>query len=227
MSSLTQEEFAEISRFEQEAPTKFPGLFFNDGTLQARANTQSIASYISGRNEQYSVASLSAAVVALQFTLLWAPGFAPVTPVALRGDTRTQRQRAHDGGIAPYEREGTHADTGESSWARDIREGREKHVADNKKRERDEQRYRETHQTVMTANGRISYAQSEAVNKAAALRHAQEDSLESGRPITVATGPRSIPSSETDPNYQAWLRTASADDIKIFLSRKGRSHLMR
>lgn len=206
--------------FKKHAPKGFILDANNGGQIQA---------YLKAKNLPVTIETISAAIKALEFSLDWEPGFVPTAPVVqpVARDTRTQKQKAHDAGISSYEREGTHADTGESSWARDIREGREAHAARNKKRERDEQRYRETHQTVMTANGRISCAQSEAVNKAAALRHAQEDSLESGRPITVATGPRSIPSSETDPNYQAWLRTASADDIKIFLSRKGRSHLMR
>jgi hypothetical protein len=223
MSSLTQEEFAEISRFEQEAPTKFPGLFFNDGTLQARANTQSIASYISGRNEQYSVASLSAAVFALQFTLLWAPGFAPVapvTPVAPLGDTRTQRQRAHDGGIRPFEQT-QYTDTSESSWARDIREGREKHVAENKKRERDAERYKQTHQTVLSPNGRTNYAESNRLNEEARQRHLAEDARESGRPVPVATGFRVIPAGTTD------FSPYSAEEIKSYLARNKGGHLLR
>jgi hypothetical protein len=118
-----------------------------------------------------------------------------------------------DCGINPYER--THySDTSESDWARGVREGREKHVAENKKRERDAQRYKETHQTVLTANGHVSYAQSTALNKAAAQRHAEEDARESGKPVPVATGFRVIPADEID------FYKYAPEEIKAYLAAK-------
>jgi hypothetical protein len=224
MSSLTQDQ--EIQNFITEAPRKYTGLIM-DNSLQGRANSNSIASYVLGRGLPLTMENLDAAVVALQFLLFWTAKNEP-TPIAQ--DTRSTRApRDTNNGVPRYE--GTQytdrANGIESSWAKDVREGREKHVADNKKRERDAQRYKETHQTVLSPNGRTNYAESNRLNEDARQRHLAEDARESGRPIPVQTGPRSIPSSETDPNYQAWLRTASADEIKIFLSRKGRSHLMR
>jgi len=73
----------------------------------------------------------------------------------------------------------------------------------------------------MTANGRISYAQSEAVNKAAAFRHAQEDALEVGRPAPVATGFSVIPAGTTD------FSPYSPDELKAYLAKLKGGHLLR
>jgi hypothetical protein len=205
--------------FKKHAPRGFILDANNGGQIQA---------YLAAKGKPITIETISAAIEALKYSLDWEQGFAPV-PVAPVGDSRSQRQKAVDGGIRPYEPTGyVDAANGiESSWTKEIRSGQAANAARLAAKAKADLRFRETHQVVQGPNGRISYSQSEAANKAASLRHAQEDFLEPGRPVTVATGPRSIPRDENDPNYQAWLRTASADEIKIYLSRKNRSHLMR
>jgi len=75
-------------------------------------------------------------------------------------------------------------------------------------------RFRETHQIIQGLNGRANYAQSEALNKAAAQRHAEEDACESGRPVTVAKSFRVIPADETD------FSKYEPDELKAHLARK-------
>jgi hypothetical protein len=207
----TATEIDQIAReFKQRAPKGF--------ILEA-ANGGMIQSYLAAKGLPVTLDNISAAIEALKYNLEWEHGFSPVAPATVARDTRSQRQKAVDGGVNPYEP--THSDISESAWAKGVREGREKHIAENKKREREELRYRETHQTVMSPNGRISYAQSEALNKAAAQRHAEEDARESGRPAPVATGFRVIPATETNfSNY-------SAEEIKAYLAAKRGGRLMR
>ena len=114
-----------------------------------------------------------------------------------------------------------HSDTSESGWARDIRLGKEANASRLAAKKREEEHFRETHQTVMTANGRISYAQSEAVNKAAAQRHVEEDARESGKPVSVATGFRVIPADETD------FSKYKPEEIKAYLAKQKGGHLLR
>ena len=217
---LTELEMKEIENFTKAAPTLFTGLIM-DESAQGRANANSVISHLYGQGLPISVANLDAVVIELQHTLFWSPGDEPVR------DTRAPR--GTNNGVPRYE--GTQytdrANGIVSEWTKEIRAGQAANAARFAAKAKADIRFRETHQQLVGPDGRVSHAQSEAANKIAAARHAQEDAIESGRPITVATGPRSIPSSETDPNYQAWLRTASADEIKTYLSRKGRSHLMR
>jgi hypothetical protein len=203
MSSLTQEELQEIASFNAAAHSKFTGLLMDDGP-GGRANANSIISHLYGQGLPLTVANLDAAVVSLQYVLFWSKGNEPV-PVTVGRDTRSQTQKAHDAGISSYVREGTHADTSESSWARDIREGREKHVADNKKRERDDQRRRETSQVVLSPNGRQNFAASNALNDEARKRHAEQDARESGKPA-VATQPQRIPLHATPQDLKSYDR---------------------
>jgi hypothetical protein len=209
---LSDLELQEISSFTQAAPRKFPGLLM-DETSKGRANAQFIASYLDGRSQQFTVGNLDAAVGALYHTLFWAAGTEPA-PIVHARDTKTQKQKAHDGGVKPFE-PSQYSDTSESSWAKEIREGREAHAAQNKKRERDDLRYKETHQTVMTANGRISYAQSEALNKAAAQRHAEEDFRESGKPAAVSQ-PQRIPLHATPQD----LKNYDREQIREWMQRR-------
>ena len=221
MSSLTQEELQEIANFDTAAPGKFTGLIM-DSTSQGRANANSVASYVLGRGLPFTVANLDAAVIALQFVLFWAAGTAPVAPVAR--DTRSQRQRAHDGGITPFEP--THSDTTETNWAREIREGKEANANRLAAQKKAAERWTETHQVIQGPNGRISYAQSEALNKAAAQRHAEEDARESGKPVRVPTGFRIIPDNETNFSGPAQAPYTSAE-LSAYLARRKGGHLLR
>ena len=216
MSALTQDELQEIANFEKAVPTLFTG-FLIDDSPRGRSNATLIAGFLEGRSQKYTVANLTNAVIELQFVLSWAPG---TEPIAGPSDTRSKAQRAHEAGITTHR--DTHSDTSPSGWEKDIRAGQAANAARFAAKAKADIRFRETHQQLVGPDGRVSHAQSEAANKIAAARHAAED----GMPVRQ-TGPRSIPSSETDPNYQAWLRTASVDEIKIYLSRKDRSHLMR
>jgi hypothetical protein len=221
---LKETELKEIENFTQAAPKLFTGLIM-DETPQGRANANSVISHLYGQGLPLTMANLTASVVALQWTLFWAPGTEPTAQ-----DTRSTRApRDTNNGVPRYE--GTQytdrANGIESSWAKDIRLGKEAKAQKDAAKEKANQRFKETNQVVQNkVNGGIDYAASNALNEQARRRHAAEDAAQSGKPVRQ-TGPRSIPSSETDPNYQAWLRTASADEIKIYLSRKGRSHLMR
>jgi hypothetical protein len=213
MSSLTQDQ--EIQNFITEAPRKYTGLIM-DNSLQGRANSNSIASYVLGRGLPLTMENLDAAVVALQFLLFWTAGNEPVVAPS---DNRTRAQKAYDGGITPHQK--THSDTSETSFARDVREGREKHVADNKKRELDALRYKETHQTVISPNGRTNYAESNRLNEQARQRHLAEDARESGRPIPVQTRFRVIPPGTTD------FTPYSPDELKAHLAKNKGGHLLR
>ena len=197
--------------FKKHAPRGFILDANNGGQIQA---------YLAAKGLPISIDTIQRAIEALKYTLDWEQGFAP-TPVApVARDTRSQKQKAVDGGINPYEPT-QHSDTSETGWAHDIRLGKEANASRLATKKRDEQRFRETHQTVMTANGRISYAQSEAANKAAALRHAQEDALESGRPVAVATGFRVIPADETD------FSKYTPAELKTYLAKQKGGHLLR
>lgn len=205
MQAQSATEITQIAiEFKKHAPRGFILDANNGGQIQA---------YLAAKGLPISIETIAAAIETLKYTLDWEKGFAPV-PVTAARDTRSQTQKAHDAGISSYQREGTHADTSESGWARDIRLGREANASRLATKKRDEQRYRETHQTVMTANGRISYTQSEVLNKAAAQRHAEEDARESGRPVTVAKGFRVIPADETD------FSKYEPEELKAHLARK-------
>jgi hypothetical protein len=215
--SLTQEEIQEIRNFEKQIPSLFTG-FIADDSLQGRSNTNAIFSYLIGRGLPFTVSNLTAAVVALQFTLIWVPGTEPV-PVVAPSDNRTRAQKAVDGGINPYQptQYNDAANGIESSWAKDVRLGKEKAAAQLAAKAKADLRFRETHQTVQGPNGRTSYAQSEALNKAAAQRHAQEDRA-AGRPAPVAKSFRVIPEGTTD------FTGYSAEELKAHLAkRKGRA----
>src|ERR1700738_661286 len=95
---LSELELKEIDNFTTAAPGKFTGLIM-DETSQGRANANSIASYLDGRNQQFTVGNLDAAVIALQHVLFWLKGN---EPVVASSDNRTRAQRAVDGGINPY-----------------------------------------------------------------------------------------------------------------------------
>jgi hypothetical protein len=209
MSSLTELDLKQIEQFTAAASTNFPGLLA-DESPQGRSNAQAIVSFLVGHNQQFTLANLNAAVVILQYVLSWSPGLEP-SPVA-SVDTRSQSQRAHDGGI-PTHRD-THTDTSESGWARDIRAGQAANAARLANKKRDDERFRELHQVVMSPNGRVSHAETEALRKAAAQRHAEENARESGRPVAAATGFRVIGDGETDfSKYQP-------EEIKAYLARK-------
>jgi hypothetical protein len=213
MSSLTQDQ--EIQNFITEAPRKYTGLIM-DNSLQGRANSNSIASYVLGRGLPLTMENLDAAVVALQFLLFWTAGNEPVTAPS---DNRTRAQKAVDGGINPYQptQYNDAANGIESSWAKDVRLGKEKAAAQLAAKAKADLRFRETHQTVQGPNGRTSYAQSEALNRAAAQRHAEEDRA-AGRPAPVAKSFRVIPQGTTD------FTGYSAEELKAYLARsKGRA----
>jgi hypothetical protein len=213
MSSLTQDQ--EIQNFITEAPRKYTGLIM-DNSLQGRANSNSIASYVLGRGLPLTMENLDAAVVALQFLLFWTAGNEPVVAPS---DNRTRAQKAYDGGITPHQK--THSDKSETTFARDVREGREKHVADNIRRERDALRYTETHQTVISPSGRTNYAAQNTLNEEARQRHLAEDARESGRPIPVQTGFRVIPEGTTD------FTPYSPDELKAHLAKHKGGYLLR
>jgi hypothetical protein len=73
---------------------------------------------------------LTAAVIALQYVLFWSPGN---EPVAVPSDNRTRAQRAQDRGINPYQptQYNDNANGIESSWAKEIRENKEKKCSTN------------------------------------------------------------------------------------------------
>jgi hypothetical protein len=217
--SLSELELSEISSFTKAAPTLFTGLIM-DESPQGRANAQSIASYIDGRQEPYTVKNLTAAVIALQYVLFWSPG---TEPVAVPSDNRTRAQRAVDGGINPYQptQYNDNANGIESSWAKEIREGKEKNAARITAKAKANLRFRETHQIVQGPNGRVSYAQSEALNKAAAQRHAEEDARAAGRPAPVVKSFRVIPEGTTD------FTPYSPEELKAHLSKRKGGHLLR
>lgn len=185
------------------------------GFILDAANGGLIQAYLVAKGLDVTIESISTAIEALKFSLEWEPGFAPTAPVApVVRDARTQKQKAHDGGVKPFE-PSQYSDTSESSWAKEIREGREAHAQQNKKRERDELRHKETHQTVMTANGRISYAQSEALNAAARRRHAQDDAREFGNPAAVSQ-PQRIPLHATPQD----LKNYDREQIREWMQRR-------
>jgi hypothetical protein len=215
--SLTQEGLQEIANFNAAANSKFTGLLMDDSP-GGRANANSIISHLYGQGLPLTVANLDAAVVSLQYVLFWSKGNEPIVAPS---DNRTRAQKAADGGINPYVREGTHADTSERSFARDVREGREKHVADNIRRERDALRYKETHQTVLSPNGRTNYAESNRLNDEARKRHAEEDTRESGKPVQV-TGFRVIPDNGTNFRGPAEAPYTPAELSAYLARRKGR-----
>jgi hypothetical protein len=198
----------EINQIAIEFKQRAPKGFILDG-----ANGGQIQAYLAAKGLPISLDNISSAIEALKYNLEWEHGFAPVAPAPAARDTRSQRQKAVDGGINPYEP--THySDTSETSWGKEIRQGREANALRLATKKRDEQRYRETHQTVVSPNGRTSYAQSEALNKAAAQRHAEEDARESGNPVATAIGFRVIPAGETD------FSKYSPEELKAYLARK-------
>jgi hypothetical protein len=220
MSGLTEMELLEIQKFTQGAPAKYTGLLM-DETAKGRANATMIASFLDARGQQYTVGNLDAAVISLQHSLSWAPGTEPTAQ-----DTRSTRApRDTNNGVPRYE--GTQytdrANGIESSWAKDVREGREAHVQRNKQRERDAQRYKESHQTVLSPNGRTNYAESNRLNEQARQRHLAEDARESGRPAPVATGFRIIPDGETNFKGPAEAPYTSAELSAYLARRKGRA----
>jgi hypothetical protein len=222
MSSLTELELQEIATFTKAAPTLFTGLVM-DETSRGKANAQSIASYLDGRSQQYTVANLTAAVIALQHTLCWTAGN---EPGAVPSDNRTRAQKAADGGIRPYEP--THyndaANGIESSWAKNIRLGKEAQAQKDAAKEKVNRRFKETNQVVQNkVNGGIDYAASNELNEQARRRHAAEDAQgarAAGKPIPVAatTKVRVIPAGTTD------FTGYSAEELKAYLARgKGRA----
>jgi hypothetical protein len=222
MSSFTESELQEIATFTEAAPTLFTGLVM-DETSQGRANAQSIASYLDGRSQQYTVANLTAAVIALQYVLFWTAGNEPLTAPS---DHRTRAQKAHDGGIKNYEP--THyndaANGVESIWAKNIRLEKEAKAQKDAAKEKANRRFKETNQVVQNkVNGGIDYAASNALNEEARRRHAAEDAQEAraaGKPIPVAATAkvRVIPTGTTD------LTGYSAEELKAHLARsKGRA----
>jgi hypothetical protein len=206
--SLTKEEFQEIEKFTKAAPTLFTG-FIMDETPQGRANAQSLASFLDGRSQQYTATNLTAAVIAMQHVLIWEKGQEPAAPSDKR-DSKTLDSLKYTPTIHSDRANGI-----ESSFARDIREGREKHVADNIRRERDAQRYKETHQTRVSPSGRTDYAESNRLNDEARRRHAEEDARESGKPA-VGTQPQRIPLHATPQD----LKNYDREQIREWMQRR-------
>jgi hypothetical protein len=153
---LSELELKEVENFTTAAPGKFPGLVM-DQSPQGRGNASQIAGYIDGRQEKFTAANLDAAVIALQQTLSWVEGYAPTAPTPAAQDTRTKIQRSYES-MVPINRN-SHSDTSESQWAKDIREGRKANADRLAAQAKKEQRYRETHQSVVSPSGRIDYAQ--------------------------------------------------------------------
>jgi hypothetical protein len=215
MSDLTQKDIVEIEKFTNTAHEKYTGLIM-DSTIQGRANSNSVAAYVLGRGLPLTMENLDEAVVALQFVLFWTAGN---EPVAVPSDNRTRAQTAVDGGVNPYVP--THyndaANGIESSWAKDVRLGKEKAAAQLAAKAKAAERFRETHQVVQGPTGRQNFAASNELNRLAAQRHAEEDARESGKPVRV-TGFRVIPAGTTD------FTGYSAEELKAHLARsKGRA----
>jgi hypothetical protein len=220
--SLTQDQ--EIQNFITEAPRKYTGLIM-DNSLQGRANSNSIASYVLGRGLPLTMENLDAAVVALQFLLFWTAGNEPVVAPS---DNRTRAQKAADGGIRPYEPTGyVDAANGiESSWAKEIREGKEAKVQKAAALAKENLRFKETNQVVQNkVNGGIDWAASNALNEEARRRHAAEDAQASGKPARV-TGFRVIPDNETNFKGPAEAPYTSAE-LSAYLARRKGGHLLR
>jgi hypothetical protein len=215
MSALTQDELQEIANFEKAAPTLFTGFLMDDSPL-GRSNATLIAGFLEGRSQKYTVANLTNAVIELQFVLSWAPG---TEPIAVPSDNRTRAQRAVDGGINPYQptQYNDAANGIESSWAKDVRLGKEKAAAQLAAKAKAAERFRETHQVVQGPTGRQNFAASNELNRLAAQRHAEEDRA-AGRPAPVAKSFRVIPEGTTD------FTPYSPDELKAHLAkRKGRA----
>lgn len=224
MSSLTHEELQEIANFDTAAPRKFTGLIM-DSTSQGRANANSVASYVLGRGLPFTVANLDAAVVALQYVLFWSKGNEPVVAPS---DNRTRAQKAFDGGVTPYEP--THyndrANGIESSWTKDIREGKEKNAARIAAQKKAAERWTETHQVVQGPNGRQNFAASNELNEQARRRHAEEDAAQSGKPVRLQPSFRIIPDNETNFSGPAEVPYTSAE-LSAYLARRKGGHLLR
>jgi hypothetical protein len=212
--SLTQEELKEIETFEKAAPMLFTG-FIMDDTPQGRANAQSLASFLDGRSQQYTVANLTAAVIALQHVLIWEKGHEPIT------DTRTRAQKVADSGVNTYHQT-LHSDTAngvESSWAKDVRLGRESKAQKAAALAKQNLRFRETSQIVQNkVNGGVDWAASNALNEAARQRHLAEDLAAGKLPVAATTKVRAIPAGTTD------FTGYSPEELKAHLARsKGRA----
>jgi hypothetical protein len=221
MSDLTQKDIVEIEKFTNTAHEKYTGLIM-DSTIQGRANSNSVAAYVLGRGLPLTMENLDEAVVALQWTLFWAPGTEPTAQ-----DTRSTRApRDTNNGVPRYE--GTQytdrANGIESSWAKNIRLEKEAKAQKDAAKEKANRRFKETNQVVQNkVNGGIDYAASNELNEKARRRHAAEDAQEAraaGKPIHVAatTKVRLIPAGATD------FAGYSAEELKAYLARsKGRA----
>ena len=219
--SLTEMELSEISSFTKAAPTLFTGLIM-DESPQGRANANSVISHLYGQGLPLTMANLTASVVALQWTLFWAPGTEPTAQ-----DTRSTRApRGTNNGVPRYE--GTQytdrANGIESIWAKNIRLGKEAQAQKDAAKEKANRRYKETNQVVQNkVNGGIDYAASNELNEQARRRHAAEDAQEAraaGKQIPVAatTKVRVIPAGTVD------FTGYSAEELKAYLARgKGRA----
>lgn len=215
--SLTPEEFKEIENFTAQAPTLFTG-FIMDLTPAGRANAASIASYLDGRSQKYTVANLTAAVIALQHVLLWTAGNAPIA----RSDKRPSDGRKYEPSIYSDAAAGI-----ESDFARKVRESKEKLAAQLAAKDKATKRWAETHQVVQNKiNGRQDFAASETLNDQARRRHLVEDQAEAraaGKKIPVAaTGFRIIPDGETNFKGPADAPYTSAELSAYIARRKGR-----
>ena len=221
---LSESELQEIENFTKAAPTLFTGLIM-DESAQGRANANSVISHLYGQGLPLTVANLTASVVALQHVLFWTAGN---EPVSVPGDNRTRAQKAHDGGIKNYEPTAYNdaANGIESSWAKDIRLGKEAKAQKDAAKEKANQRFKETNQVVQNkVNGGIDYAASNALNEEARRRHAAEDSAQSGKPARV-TGFRVIPDNETNFKGPAEAPYTSAE-LSAYLARRKGGHLLR
>jgi hypothetical protein len=224
MSALTQDELQEIANFEKAAPTLFTG-FLMDDSPRGRSNATLIAGFLEGRSQKYTVANLTNAVIELQFVLSWAPG---TEPIAVPSDRRTRAQKAVDGGINPYQptQYNDAANGIESSWAKDIRLGKEAKAQKDAAKEKANRRYKETNQVVQNkVNGGIDYAASNELNEQARRRLAAEDAQASGKPVRV-TGFRVIPDNETNFKGPAEAPYTSAE-LSAYLARRKGGHLLR
>jgi hypothetical protein len=218
MSDLTPKDIVEIEKFTTTAHEKYTGLIM-DSTIQGRANSNSVAAYVLGRGLPLTMENLDAAVVALQFVLFWTVGNAPV--VAPSRDSKILDSLKYTPSIHSDRANGV-----ESSWTKDIREGKEKNAARLAAKAKADLRFRETNQVVQGINGRQDYAASNALNEEARRRHAAEDAAQSGKPAPVATGFRIIPDGETNFKGPAEAPYTSAE-LSAYLARRKGGHLLR